>query len=145
MVKRERLVVNGKVSTACYFHSWFHQRSWFSQNHFEMRQRTEYELTSRCGDSSTGVEVIPQGPRESDLMGNFRMEVAVREVTRRCRTLWIPAEHNTSVRIADDSSFFSWLPWFAAQIMNYMRIGNEGKTSELRRTGRRWRKPMAQM
>ena len=72
--------------------------------------------------------MIPQGARESDHMGNFRMEVAVREVTRRCRTLWITAEHNTGVRMADDDSpFLSWLPWFAAQIMNYMGIGNEGK------------------
>ena len=28
--------------------------------------------------------------------------------------------------------------------MNNMRIGKDGKTSEMRRTGRRWRKPMAQ-
>ena len=33
---------------------------------------------------------------------------------------------------------------FAAQVMNKMRIGKDGRTSELRRTGRRWRKPMAQ-
>ena len=29
--------------------------------------------------------------------------------------------------------------------MNKMRIGKDGKRSEMRRTGRRWRKPMAQM
>ena len=28
--------------------------------------------------------------------------------------------------------------------MNKMRIGKDGKTSEMRRAGRRWRKPMAQ-
>ena len=28
--------------------------------------------------------------------------------------------------------------------MNKMRIGKDGKTSEMKRTGRRWRKPMAQ-
>ena len=52
--------------------------------------------------------------------------------------------NNTSVRIADDSPLLSWLPRFAAQVMNKMRIGKDGKTSEMRRTGRRWRKPMAQ-
>ena len=91
-----------------------------------------------------GVEVIPQGPHEGDHMANGRVEMAVREVKRQCRTLRMFAEQNTSVRIADDSPLLSWLPRFAAQVMNKMRIGKDGKTSEMRRTGRRWRKPMAQ-
>ena len=88
--------------------------------------------------------MIPQGPPEGDHMANGRVEIAVREVKRQCRTLRISAEHNTGVRIADDSRLLSWLPRFAAQVMNKMRIGKNGKTSELRRTGRRWRKPVAQ-
>ena len=77
-------------------------------------------------------------------MANGRVEMAVREVKRQCRTLRISAEHNTSVHNADDSPLLSWLPRFAAQVMKKMRIGKDGKTSELRSTGRRWRKPMAQ-
>ena len=49
-----------------------------------------------------------------------------------------------SVRLADDSPLLSWLPRSAAQVMNKMRSGKDGKASEIRRTGRRWRKPMAQ-
>ena len=90
-----------------------------------------------------GAEVIPQGPPEGDHMSNVRVEMAVREVKRHCRTLRISAEQNTSVRISDDSPLLSWFRRFAAQVMNKMRIGN-GKTSEVRRTDRRWRKPMAQ-
>ena len=75
-----------------------------------------------------GVEVIPQGPPEGDHMANGCVE---------CRTLRISAEQNTSVRIADDSPLLSWLPRFAAQVMNKMRIGKDGKTSDMRRTGRR--------
>ena len=93
-----------------------------------------------------GVEVIPQGPPEGDHMANGRVEMAVREVKRQCRALRISDEQNTSVRIADDSPLLSWLPRFAAQVMNKMRIGkDDGKTSEMRRTGRRWRKSMAQL
>ena len=88
--------------------------------------------------------MIPQGPPEGDHMANGRVEMAVREVKRQCRALRISAEQNTSVRIADDSPLLSWLPRFAAQVMNKMRFGKDGKTSETRRTGRRWRKPMAQ-
>ena len=91
-----------------------------------------------------GVEVIPQGLLEGDHMANNRVEMAGREVKRQCRTLRISAGHSTGVRVADDSPLLSWLPRFPAQVMNKMRIGKDGKTSELRRTGRRWRKPMAQ-
>ena len=88
--------------------------------------------------------MIPQGPPEGDHMVNGRFEMAVREVKRQCRTLRISAEQNTSVRIADDSPLLSWLPRFAAQVMNKKKIGKDGKASEVRRTGRRWRKPMVQ-
>ena len=67
------------------------------------------------------VEVIPQGPPEGDHMASGRVEMAVREVKRQCRTLRISAEHDTGVRIADDSPLLSWLPRFAAQVMNKMR------------------------
>ena len=39
-----------------------------------------------------GVEVIPQGQLEGDHMANGRVEMAVREVKRQCRTLRISAE-----------------------------------------------------
>ena len=81
-----------------------------------------------------GVEVIPQGPPKGDHMANGRVEMAMREVKRQCRTVRISAEHNTGVRIADYSPLLSWLPRFAAQVMNKMRIGNKAKKSELRRT-----------
>ena len=74
-----------------------------------------------------GVKVIPQGPPEGDHMAKGRVEMAVREVKRQCRTLRISAEHNTGVRIADDSPLLSWLPRFAAQVMNKMTIGKDGK------------------
>ena len=45
-----------------------------------------------------GVEVIPEGPLEGDHMVNGRLETAVREVKRQCRTLRISVEQNTSVR-----------------------------------------------
>ena len=58
--------------------------------------------------------MIPQGPLEGDHMANGRVEIAVREVKRQCRTLRISAEQNTSVRIADDSPLLSWLPRFCS-------------------------------
>ena len=99
----------------------------------------QYAVIQACA----GVEVIPQGPLEGDHMANCLVDIGVNEVKRQCRTLRISAEHNTGVRIADESPLLSWLPRFAAQVMIKMRNGKDGKTSELRRSGRRWRKPMA--
>ena len=93
--------------------------------------------------SCAGVEVIPKSPLEGDSMVNCRVELAAREVKRQCRTLWISAEQNTSVRIAD-RPLLSWFSSSAAQVMNNMRIGKDQKTSKLKRTGQKWSKHMAQ-
>ena len=88
--------------------------------------------------------MIPLLPLEGDHMANGRVDMAVREVKRHCTTLRISVEQNTGVRIADDSPLLSWLPRFAAQVMNRRRIGKDGKTSAMRRTGRRWKETMEQ-
>ena len=61
-----------------------------------------------------GVEVIPQGPPEGDPHGQCRVDMAVREVKRQGRALRISAEHNTSLRVEDDSPLLSWLPRFCS-------------------------------
>ena len=119
----------------------------FAQNHFEKcdnEPRTK-ALQDAVIHACVGVEVIPQGPPEGDHMANGRVERAVREVKRQCWTLRMSAERKTSVRISDDSPLLSWLPRFAAQVMNKNEDRQRReKTFEMRRTGRRWRKPMAQ-
>ena len=45
----------------------------------------QHAVTEACA----GMEVIPQGPPEGDHMANGRVEMAVREVNRQCRTLRI--------------------------------------------------------
>ena len=147
MVNRERHVVNGNVPRQTPFHV-----LWVSSKILVFRRiilkSVDEQSTKALQDAvihaCVGVEVIPEGPPEGDHMANGRVEMAVREVKRQCRTLRIFAVQDTSVRIADESPLLSWLPRFAAQVMNEMRIGKDRKTSELRRTGRRWRKPMAQ-
>ena len=67
-------------------------------------------------------------------MANVRVEMAAREVKRQSRTLGVSAEHNTGVRIADDSPLLGWLLRLSAHVMNKMRIDKEGKTSEENRS-----------
>ena len=78
-----------------------------------------------------GVKVIPEGPPEGD-MAIGRVEMAVREVKRQCRTLRSSAEQDTCVRFSDVSPLLRWLPRCAAKVMNKMRIGKDGKTSEVK-------------
>ena len=147
MVKREQHVVTRKVPTAYsisflvgFIKDLGFRRIILKCDNELSTKTLQYAVIHAC----VGVEVIPQGPLEGDHMANGRVEKAVREVKLQCRTLRISAEQNTSVRISDDSPLLGWLPRFAAQVMNKMRIGKDGETSEMRRTGRRWRKPMAQ-
>ena len=146
MVKRKRRVANGKVPQ----HTPFHFLSGFIKDLGFRRiilkcdnEPSTKALKDAVIHACVGLEVLPQGPPEGDHMANGRVEMAVRKVKRQCSTLRISAKQNTSVRIADDSPLLSWLPRFAAQVMNIMRIGKDGKTSEMRRTGRRCIKPMA--
>ena len=128
MVKRERHVVNGKVpqhtpSPFLFVSSkilLFAESSLKSDN-----EPSTKALQDAVIHACVGVEVVPQGPPEGHHMANGRVEMAVREVKRQCRTLRISAEQNTSVRIADDSPLQSWLPRFAAQVMNKIRTGKD--------------------
>ena len=105
-----------------------------------MNDPSSKALQDAVTHACVGVKVISKGPLEGNHMSTGRMEIAVREVKRQCRPLRVSAEQNTSVRIADDSPSLSWLPRFAVQVMNKMRIGKDRETTELRRLGRRWRK-----
>ena len=87
----------------------------------ERKRPTAYSISFLVGF------MIPQGPPEGDHMANSRVEMAVREVKRQCRTLRFSAEQNTSVRISDDTPLLSRLPRFAAQVMNKMRLGQRWK------------------
>ena len=69
-------------------------------------------------------------------MTNGHVEMVVKEVQRQCRTLRISAEENTGVRNADDSvAQLSSLFCSASHEQN--ERGKDGKTSDMKRTGRR--------
>ena len=92
----------------------------------------------------TGVEVILSGPPEGDHRANGLVENAVKEIKRFCRTLGIASELKRGERISDDHPVMSWLPRYASQVMNRFKIGADRKSTEMRRSGRHWRKPVAQ-
>ena len=100
MVKRERHVVNGKGPTAysISFLVGFIKDLGFRRIILKCDNESSTKaLQDAVIPACTGVEVIPQGPPEGDHMANGRVEMAVKEVKRQCRTLLISAEQNTSV------------------------------------------------
>ena len=117
MVKRERRVVNGEVPTAysISFLVGFIKDLGFRRIILKCdNEPSTKALQDPMIHACVQIEVIPQGPLEGDHMANGRVEMAVREVKRRCRNLRISAEHHTSVRIADDSPLLSWLLRFCS-------------------------------
>ena len=142
MVKLQRHIVNGKVPQDTPFHF-----LWESSKILVLEESFIEPSTKSLQDAviqaCAGVEVIPQGASEGDHMANGRVDMAVREVKRQCRTLRISAEQNINVRIAGDSPLLSWLPRFCSPCHEQHENRCRWKTSELRRTGRRWTKPMA--
>ena len=121
MVKRDRWVVNGKVPqyTPLHFLLVLSKISFFRRINLKRdNDASTTALQDAVIHACVGVEVIPQGPTEGDHMANGRVDMAVREMRRQCRTLRISAEQNTSVRISDDSPLLSWLLRFAAQVTN---------------------------
>ena len=112
MVKRERRVVHAKVP----HHTPFHFIDGF------VKDRGFCNIILKCDNEPStkalidtvmracvGVEVIPHGPLDGDHMAIGRVEMAVRDVKRQCRTLRTSPEHHTGVRIEDDSPSLSWL------------------------------------
>ena len=117
MVKLQRHIVNGKVPQHTPFHF-----LWVSSKILGFRkiiltceiEPSTKSLQEAVFQARAGVEVMPQGPLEGDHMANGRVDMAVREVKRQCRTLRISFEQNINVRIAGDSPLLSWLPRFCS-------------------------------
>ena len=96
-------------------------------------------------NAHSGAEIFPQGPPDGNHKANYLVGQWLRErVKRHCRTLRISVEQRTGLRTSDDSPLVRWLPRFAVRVNSKMTMGIDEQTSEQRRTGRRWRKRMAQ-
>ena len=117
MVKRERRDVNGKAPqhTPILYLVRFTKDLGFRRIILKCdNEPSTNGLQNEMIHACVGVEVIPQGPLEGDHMANGRVEMAVREMKRRCRTVRISTEPNICVRVADDSPLLSWFLRFAA-------------------------------
>ena len=89
------------------------------------------------------VEFVPQNSPPYDHSANGEAEVAVRELKRQCRAIKFVFEERSGKHLPKGHPLLSWIPRHAANVLSRYRRGDDGRTAEQRRTGRRWRKPVA--
>ena len=89
------------------------------------------------------AEIVERESPPYDHQGNGFIEVGVREIKRQRRALVLALESRLGV-IPMTHPLMMWVPRHAAALLNRYRRGEDGFTSEERRTGRAWRKPAIQ-
>ena len=75
---------------------------------------------------------------------NIVAESAMREVKRPTRTLNIALEAHVG-KTVESHSILKWTPTMAADATSFFRIGKDGLTAEIRRSGRAWKKLFAEL
>eukprot|EP00971_Amphidinium_carterae_P138725 2749239-Amphidinium_carterae.1 len=95
--------------------------------------------------ASLGVEIIPRESPPGEHASNGEVEVAVREVKRRIRVLRFALEQRLGSTVPDDHVFLRWLPMVAGNAISHFRLGADGMTAEVRRSGRPWKRMVAEV
>ena len=70
-------------------------------------------------------------------------ESAMREVKRQTRTLIFALDAHVG-NIVESHSILEWIPTMAADAISFFRIEKDGLTAEMRRSGRAWKKLVAE-
>ena len=89
------------------------------------------------------MEVILRESPVGDHQANGDAECAVGEVKRQVRVLRYALEEHMGPT-KDGHPILRWLPTAAADAISRYRIGRDGLTAEQRRTGRPWKKLIAE-
>ena len=103
-------------------------------------ERALIALKRAVAESMPDVDVVPKESPVGDHSANGEAENAVREVKRQIRVLHAVLEAKLGMHIPAAHPILTWLPRHAAEVMSRYRLGDDGKTAEQRRTGKRWMK-----
>ena len=71
------------------------------------------------------------------------VESAMREVNKQTRALKFALEAHVG-KIVESHSILSWMPMMASDAISFFRIGRDSLTAEVRRSGRAWKKLVAE-
>ena len=87
------------------------------------------------------IESVPEESPPGDHQANGLVENAIREVKRQIRVLRSALEEKVGRVLPDEDPMLAWLPRQAADLLNRYKKGADGRTPEVRRSGKQWRKP----
>ena len=87
------------------------------------------------------IESVPEESPVGDHQANGLAENAIREVKRQIRVLRSALEESIGRVLSDEDPVLAWLPRQAADLLCRYKKGTDGRTPEVRRSGKQWRKP----
>ena len=90
------------------------------------------------------VELVLRESPVGEHATNNVAESAIREVKRQTRTLKFAVEAHVS-KIIECHSILRWVLMMASDVISFFRIGRDGLTTEMRRSGRAWNKLVAEI
>ena len=91
-------------------------------------------------DNLPGVEVVPRNSPEGDHAAHGLADIGVREAKGQTRVIRSHLESKLGTRLAEDEEILTWIPRHGVNCINRYRIGEDGRTPEQRRTGRKWKR-----
>ena len=107
------------------------------------KSENEPALLALKGAVSTVLKDVEMVPKESpvgDHAANGEAERAVREIKGVIRALKSSLEHRLGRTLPASHPILTWMPRHAAECLSRYKIGEDGRTAEQRRTGKKWRK-----
>eukprot|EP00435_Cladocopium_sp_Y103_P007713 s12_g2.t1 len=91
--------------------------------------------------TKAAIESVPEESPVGDRRANGLAEKAIREVKRQIRVLRSALEESIGRALSDEDPVLAWLPRKAADLLCRYKKGTDGRTPEVRRSGKQWRKP----
>ena len=86
------------------------------------------------------IDLVPKESLVGDHAANGEAENAGKEVKRQVRVLHAVLVERLGLHVPPDHPILTWLPRHAAEVISRYRVGEDGKTAEQIRTGRKWAK-----
>ena len=107
-------------------------------------ERSLLSLIERVTNNLTGVELVLMTSPEGDHAANGLPEVGVREIKAQTRILKSQPEQRLGNRIDEKDPLMSWIPRHAANCVSRYRLMDDGRTSDQRRCGQTWKRPVVE-
>ena len=106
-------------------------------------ERSLVKMKMEAAKQARGVSrAVPEESPQGDARANGQAEAAVKEVKWRIRAILLTLAKKFEGGVPQGHPLTYWAPRYAAEQINRFKIGEDGRTPDERRTGKKWVKPM---